>query len=137
MKRSILLSIHPAHVENILNGSKFFEYRRVVPKEDVSHVVIYSTAPVSRVVAIARIEEIISESPSNVWQLTKSGAGIGKVFYDNYFTGRNIANALKLSDVFELEEPLELNAISKSMKPPQSFCYVEADTVREFMAVTV
>ncbi|MFD2160613.1 hypothetical protein ACFSW8_17035 [Rubritalea tangerina] len=137
MKRSILLSIHPTHVKNILNGSKFFEYRRVIPKEEVSHVVIYSTAPVSRVVAIARIEEIISESPSNTWRLTKSGAGIGKVFYDSYFTGRNIANALKLSNIVELEEPLRLNAIGESMKPPQSFCYVEAHTISDLMAARV
>lgn len=50
----MLLSINPEHVENILCGKKRFEFRKVCCKADVDKIIIYSTAPVMRVVAEKR-----------------------------------------------------------------------------------
>ena len=43
----MLLSINPEHVENILLGTKRFEFRKVRCKYEVSKIIIYATAPVS------------------------------------------------------------------------------------------
>ena len=55
----MLLSINPEHVENILNGTKQYEFRKVRCKSDVDQIIIYATAPQKIVVAKAEVEEII------------------------------------------------------------------------------
>ena len=49
----ILLSINPEHVENIFNGNKKYEYRKIKCKEKVDKIIIYSTAPIMQVVGEA------------------------------------------------------------------------------------
>ena len=57
----VLLSIKPEFVEKIFDGSKKYEYRKVLPKRtDISVIVIYASAPVQRVVGEFRINEIFS-----------------------------------------------------------------------------
>lgn len=47
----VLLSIQPEYAEKILNGTKRFEYRKAVTRnESVRTVVIYATMPVGKVV---------------------------------------------------------------------------------------
>ena len=40
----LLMSINPEHVENILAGTKKFEFRKSKCKEQIESIVIYSTA---------------------------------------------------------------------------------------------
>lgn len=47
ISKAVLISIHPEHVANILSGVKIFEYRKVIPVHEVSHLVLYCTPPVS------------------------------------------------------------------------------------------
>lgn len=48
MKRNILLSINPEHVENIINGTKKFEYRKILAKGEISKIIIYETRPTKK-----------------------------------------------------------------------------------------
>ena len=41
----MLISINPQHVENIFNGTKKYEYRKIRCKQDVDKIIIYSTYP--------------------------------------------------------------------------------------------
>lgn len=52
----ILLSINPEHVENIFNGNKKYEYRKIKCKEKVDKIIIYSTAPIMQVVGEAEVK---------------------------------------------------------------------------------
>lgn len=124
MSNAILISIHPEHVANILTGEKVFEYRKVMPTQYVSHLVLYCTAPVKRVVAIAEIADILVGSPARIWAKTIYGGGISRQFYRNYFDGKNSAGAFALGNVYTLPEPLELSSLSSCKVPPQSFCYL-------------
>ena len=47
----LLMSINPEHVDNILAGTKKFEFRKTKCKEKIESIVIYSTSPIMRVVA--------------------------------------------------------------------------------------
>ena len=40
---AILLSINPVHVENIMNGTKGYEFRKKACKRPVDKIIIYST----------------------------------------------------------------------------------------------
>ena len=64
----LLMSINPEHVENILAGTKKFEFRKSKCKEQIESIVIYSTAPVMKVVAEVEVKEIIEDTPQTVWK---------------------------------------------------------------------
>lgn len=121
----MLLSINPEHVENIINGNKIYEFRKVRCRANVDSIVIYSTSPVMQVVAEAVVDSIIEGSILEVWHLTKEYAGVSYSFFRKYFKGKKTAVAYKLSNVTEYIEPRELIDFGIS-HPPQSFAYVKA-----------
>ena len=57
-KSTIILSIHPNHIEKIFSGEKMYEYRKYLP-EGIKYIIVYATAPIKLVVAIIEIEKII------------------------------------------------------------------------------
>ena len=123
MKKKILLSINPEHVQNIINGIKKYEYRKIAAKQDISSIIIYETTPVKRIVAEAEIIDVLMCSPEELWKLTKVESGISKEFFDEYFEGREIAYAYKLGKVKVYDEPKTL--MDYGIKAaPQSFVYI-------------
>lgn len=119
----MLLSINPCHVNNILNGTKHFEYRKSKCKRNVDQIVIYATYPVKRVVAIANVDEIIEGEPNEVWERTKFFSGIDYDFYSKYYKGSERAVAYKLSHIKEFVPSKPLSDFGLSVAP-QSFAYV-------------
>lgn len=122
-----ILSIKPEYVDRILSGEKKYEFRkRIFKREDVDTIVIYSTSPCCKVVAEARIAEIIYDSPERIWKKTKDNSGIAKEQFMSYFNGREIAYAIRLATVKQLAEPCSLNEYAPQVKAaPQSFVYVQ------------
>ena len=119
----ILLSINPEHVENILNGSKKVEYRKVKCRSDVDKILIYSTSPVKKVVGEVALLEVIEDLPDNVWRLTSKDAGITRSFFDKYYENKSRAFAFKLGKVTKYKEPFSLKDIGIN-SAPQSFIYL-------------
>jgi predicted transcriptional regulator len=126
----MLLSINPEHVENILNGTKIFEFRKTRCRETVDTIVIYSTAPKMRIVAEATLDDVIIGNVLEVWRQTKANAGISYRFYRRYYKGKKFAVAYQLGAVTVFEEPLALSAFGIS-HPPQSFAYLPERTVAQ------
>lgn len=120
---NILLSINPEHVENIFNGTKKYEFRKVRCKEPVDKIIIYSTAPVMKVVGEAKVETILEDRPEAIWEKTKKKAGIDKRFFEKYYEGKIRAFAYKLGDIIMYEQPKELSYYGITT-PPQSFVYI-------------
>ena len=123
MKRKILISINPEHVQNIINGTKKYEYRKIAAKQDVSSILIYETTPVKRIVAEAEILEVLMCSPSELWDKTKEKSGISKDFFDEYFKDKEIAYAYKLGKIKVYKQPKTLCDYGIKAAP-QSFVYV-------------
>lgn len=121
---TILLSINPCHVVNILNGTKKYEFRKKACKKHVDRIVIYSTNPIMKVVGEAEVEDVLIDDPEIIWKKTKRKAGIDKVFFDEYYSNRNQAVAYKLKNVVEYGQPRELADYGIN-NAPQSFQYIE------------
>jgi predicted transcriptional regulator len=119
----MLLSINPQHVENILNGDKRFEFRKVRCRADVDNIVIYATSPVMQIVGEADVVEIIQDSLDVVWKITSEYAGISRHFYDEYYRGKDKAVAYRLGKVKKYHEPLQLSDFGVGFAP-QSFVYI-------------
>ena len=120
----ILLSINPEHVENIFNGNKKYEYRKIKCKEKVDKIIIYSTNPIMRVVGEAEVEEVLIDNPEIIWKKTYKKSGIDKKFFDQYYEDRDQAVAYKLKNVIQYTKPKKLNEIGIS-SAPQSFQYIK------------
>lgn len=80
---AILLSINPNHVENILNGSKKYEFRKKACKRHVDKILIYSTTPIMKIVGEAEVEDVLVDEPETIWKKTKAKSGIDKIFLIN------------------------------------------------------
>ena len=120
---NMLISINPEHVENIFNGSKKYEYRKIRCKQDIDKIIIYSTYPIMKVVGEAKVEKILEDSPDNIWEETKKYSGIDLKFYQKYFKDRSKAIAYKLTNIKKYNAPKELS-IYGIKAAPQSFIYV-------------
>lgn len=121
--KKILISIHPNHVDNIINKIKRYEYRTRVAKDDIESIIVYSTYPKMKVVAEVKIEGILSETPDVLWDMTSESSGIDKKYFDEYFKNRKKAYAYQLGEVIVFKEPKELSDFGVN-HAPQSYVYI-------------
>lgn len=123
---AILLSIKPEYVEKIFAGSKKYEFRKRLANKAVGKILMYSTAPIMKVVGEVQIVETISTSPTALWECTKKFAGISRDKYREYYKDCKIAYAYRLGQVTRYEPPKELSEFNINM-PPQSFIYLSGE----------
>ena len=120
----ILLSIKPEFANKIFDGTKKFEFRRSIFKNQaVNTVVVYASAPVSKVIGEFEIETVIKKGLNELWNQTKDYSGISKSYYDVYFTGKEEGNAIKVKNPTLYKKALNLKE-EFGMVPPQSFAYL-------------
>ena len=74
-------------MERILAGSKKYEFRKRLANRTVDKILMYSTAPIMKVVGEVEVVKTISSSPSALWEYTKKFAGISRDKYRKYFKG--------------------------------------------------
>ena len=121
---NMLISIKPEYVENIFNGSKKYEYRKIRCKQDIDKIIIYSTYPIMKVVGEAKVEKILEDSSDRIWEKTKKYSGIDLNFYQKYFKDRSKAIAYKLTNIKKYDSPKELSSYGIKAAP-QSFVYIQ------------
>ena len=119
----LLMSINPQYVDEILAGNKLFEFRKTKCRKEIDAIVIYSTAPVMKVVAEVKVKNILIDTPKAIWEQTSYAAGVRKDFFDTYFHGKNSAIAYALGRVERFERPKDLSEYGVK-SAPQSYVYV-------------
>lgn len=121
---NVLLSIKPKYAELILSGEKKYEFRRsIFKKPSVKKVIIYASSPISKVIGEFEIDDILSLGVSELWLHTMEHSGIDKDFYDSYFSGKEIAHAIKVKRPKRYERHIGLEEFDIKF-PPQSFAYI-------------
>ena len=131
--RIVLISIHPKHVAKILSGQKRIEFRRSWAANPVDGLVLYSTSPERRVVAVAKIKKTVVGAPASLWSYAQAhGPGVTRDQLFDYLTGKETAVALHLAEVRCFRLPISLHRLLPSgARPPQSFRYLtEAETTK-------
>lgn len=125
--RIALISIRPCFVEKILSGEKRLEFRRRWAAEQVDTLVIYSSAPVQKIVAAVNVVGVTEGSPTALWELAKEkGGGVTRQLIYEYFSGKKTGFAIELADVLEFENPVDPKKVFKNFLAPQSFRYIDA-----------
>lgn len=128
---SIVIAIRPEYVTKILDGSKTFEYRRVLPTKKLSFMLIYETSPVSKVVAAAEVVEVLSLSLPDLWSATSGRGGIEKPAFDDYFRGKDSGFAIRIGRIYRFDNPLTLGDVGLKTAP-QSFAYFRGKEMFRF-----
>lgn len=120
----VLLSIKPEFAVKIFDGSKRYEYRRVIFRRvEVKTVVVYASDPIKKVIGEFEIGEILYEEPQALWVKTRDQAGITKERFLEYFENKTKGYAIKVKEARIYNTPIPLN---KLLVPcaPQSFTYL-------------
>lgn len=73
---TILLSIKPKYSKLIFDGSKKFEFRKIIAKKEVDKILVYSSSLDKIIVGGAYVTGIISMKKVDLWELTKQYVGI-------------------------------------------------------------
>jgi predicted transcriptional regulator len=120
----VLLSIKPEFAEKIFDGSKKYEFRRAIFKDqNVKTIVVYAPVPVKMIIGEFAIEDILFEEIPELWERARySGSSDERAFYD-YFIGKSKGYAIKISNPLKYREPLTLSSFGIS-KAPQFFIYL-------------
>lgn len=120
----VLLSIKPEFALMIFDGSKKYEYRRVIfRRADVKTVVVYASDPIKQVIGEFEIGEILYEQPQALWAKTGDKAGITKERFLGYFEKREKGYAIGIREAKMYDTPMRLSELTV-LSPPQSFTYL-------------
>ena len=124
---SVILSIKPKYVEEIVNGNKKFEFRKIVFKKysKGDDIFIYSTSPVKKIIGKFRSNEIIAEHPEVLWDQLKDDSGLDRKEFFDYFQNREHGFAIGIDDLEIFKIPIEPTSMIPNFVPPQSFQYLD------------
>ena len=121
---TILLSIKPEYANRIFDGQKQYEYRKRIPKKEVSKIVVYSSAPEQAVIGEIEVIKTLKMKPTPLWNSTKANAGISRSKYRKYFSGCTMAYAFVIGS-FEKYPSSKSLADFNIQSAPQSFVYLD------------
>lgn|SRR5690606_2925066 len=82
----VVLSIKPEFAFKIFDGTKKFEFRKTIFKNNnVTSVIVYASSPVKKVIGEFEIEKIFNKDLETLWNLTKDHSGITEDFFMSIF----------------------------------------------------
>lgn len=122
-RRLALLSVHPEYAAALVEGSKTVEFRKRRLAPDITHVAIYATHPVSKVVGIFIVREQVTDTPLQLWRRFRPVAGISKSRFLHYFQGHSQGVGIRLDATIRLGQGVTLEEAFGIARPPQSFQY--------------
>jgi predicted transcriptional regulator len=140
-QKVLILSIKPEFVEQIFNGTKTIELRKVMPSVKIGDtVIVYCTVPVKAIVGICKINNILQESPLNIWSKYSNKLGVTDKQFWEYYKNSNKSVGIFLEGVCKLDFEIPLSEIKKlhpTFQPPQCFKYISRLTaLKSFKQLT-
>jgi predicted transcriptional regulator len=122
---NVLLSIKPKYANAILAGEKLVEFRKLVFKQKIERVYIYSSSPEQRIIGYFTIEDIISDSPAELWRKYSKVGSISQNDFFEYFANKKIGYSIKIKSVNKFRKSKNPKEIFKNFVAPQSYMYCE------------
>lgn len=120
----VILSIKPEFANKIFNGTKKFEFRRTLFKnKEVRMIIVYASAPISKVIGEFEIDRIFYEELELLWNQTSKFSGITEDYYMQYFNGKENGYAIEVKNPKRYKKELCIKQ-SFGLNPPQSFAYL-------------
>lgn len=121
----VVLSIKPEFANKIFDGSKKYEFRKAIFKNDkIKTVIVYASSPVQQVIGEFEIEKIIIHDIDTLWEMTQHYSGISEDYFYQYFADKEMGYAIKIKKTKKYKIPKCLRA-DFNLLPPQSFAYFQ------------
>jgi predicted transcriptional regulator len=125
----VLLPIKPRFARPIFGGLKRVEFRKKRFARRPSHVVVYASSPVKKVVGFFEVSDLETAPIRDLWQRYGSSGGIQAAEFFEYYGSGLEGVAISVGRVTALEEPMELAALGLGERPPQNYAYVEPEVL--------
>lgn len=117
------MSIRPAFAKAIFSGSKPLEFRRVrTSLERGDRVLVYATAPMSRIVGEFRVGRVKQGTASTISQDIPNDELAEAT--QTYLRGARNASAIEVLDPSLWPAPLPFQTVLPGTRPPQSYIFV-------------
>lgn len=131
MRRKILLSIKTKYSNEIFNGYKIYEFRKVIPKikdEDELVVVVYSSEEEKAIAGEFKVSKIFKCSFDELMKKTGNIKNEEDIEYlKRYFKDKSICYAFEITNVNRYKNPIKLEDIVNKIpnfRAPQNFIYI-------------
>lgn len=119
----VVLSIKPEFANKIFDGTKKYEFRKAIFKNDkIRTIIVYASSPVQKVIGEFEIEKIINHDLNTLWDMTQHYSGISEDYFYQYFAEKEIGYAIKIKKTKKYKAPKCLRT-DFNLLPPQSFAY--------------
>lgn len=132
----LLISLKPRYADLIFKGLKKVELRRRdLTRMAGRDVFVYVTSPVMELRGGFRVGEVVTGTPQKIWETVSKDGGVAKPEFDAYYAGRELACALKITEVWEYENPRGLDKLRERFTGfvvPQSWRYLRPDEHKSF-----
>jgi predicted transcriptional regulator len=123
----VLLAIRPRFAESIFNGEKKVEFRKIRFRQRISHMVLYATKPIQKIVGYFYVRHVAENTPEYLWTRYGSVGGLSyKEFRDYYATSRR-GVAIEIGSSWRFREPVPVSKLDNSLITPQSFAYLPVE----------
>lgn len=121
----VVLSIKPQFANKIFDGTKKFEFRKAIFKnQNVTSVLVYASSPVQKVIGEFEIGEIFNFDLETLWNKTKEHSGITEDYFYEYFADKKNGFAIQIKNKKRYTVPKNLKE-DFNLTPPQSFAYIK------------
>jgi predicted transcriptional regulator len=120
----VLLPIKPEYARPIMDGRKRVEFRKTVFSQTPTHVVVYASSPMKKVLGYFEVDEVDVDAVDALWARYAAVGGIAEDVFRAYYAGRQSGVALGVERVVALTVPMPLQALGVANGPPQSFMYL-------------
>ena len=118
------MSIKPEYANKIFDGTKKYEFRRVIFKnKNIDRVIVYASFPIMKVIGEFIIGDILEMEIDELWEATAAHSGISKDYFKAYYRGKEKGYAIRVARYNKYSDPLPLKE-TFNINPPQSFQYV-------------
>lgn len=134
-KSIVLLPIQPRFTRSIMKGQKKVEFRKIRFRNEVSHVVLYATSPIRKIIGYFEVSYIDEDSPDELWSRYNGAGGIIYEEFEDYYSSSARGIAIGVGEVYALRTPISLSNLTKSLTAPQNFVYLtnnELETIRNY-----
>jgi len=118
-----------------MSGEKKVEFRKTRFKAEVSHVVVYASTPVKKVLGYFRVSEIDHAPPAELWDRYQAVGGVAPDEFEAYFASSDRGFAIRIEEVKALPEPIPLSDLGGPLRAPQSFAYLTKKVFKNLCAM--
>ena len=119
--KAVLLSIKPEFAHKIFDGTKKYEFRKKVFKdENIRKVIVYASSPEKKVLGEFDIDRILTGTPNEIWQQTKDVSGITHDFY-KIVAEKYAGKLIKIFDEFSEQKETSFSYMQQRLirfRPP-------------------